>query len=304
MWWKKTKPHDTVRESALAEWKTCKNLSGIPLFTTSSKERGVVQHFDYVTMWLSLVVRSGLGTTACCFLGHASLLEYAGVEEKTAGEGGERADGGAGGRHNFTSEHQAHSAGPEGPDEPSQQSGTTTVFFLLKSAPIVSPFVAYTYFRGSDTEVWWKVLLLSTLDELHEELLDEANLSYGTHKPTDQIQNSMGQPSGGLHHSEGSRPLPHQAGKRLPPPGFKNTLMTQRWTQNAGTLTTTQTGKRKKRLKWWSAPNWNKSCHRCFRGVVNTLYGAVTLASCIFYSVFYSIFKGFLGYFPDFLSHL
>lgn len=33
----------------------------------------------------------------------------------------------------------------------------------------------------------------------------------------------MGQPSGGLHHSEGSRPLPHQAGKRLPPVGFENT---------------------------------------------------------------------------------
>lgn len=32
----------------------------------------------------------------------------------------------------------------------------------------------------------------------------------------------MGQPSGGLHHSEGSGPLPHQAGKRLPPAGFKN----------------------------------------------------------------------------------
>ncbi len=84
---------------------------------------GVVQHSDYVTMWLSVVVCSGLGQTACCLLRHASLLEYAGVEEKTAGEGGERADGGTWGPQHFTSRHQAHSAGPEGPDEPSQQSG-------------------------------------------------------------------------------------------------------------------------------------------------------------------------------------
>lgn len=83
-------------------------------------------------MWLSLV-RSGLGTTARCFLGHASLLEYAGVEEKTAGEGGERADGGAGGPHHFTSEHQARSAGPEGPDEPSQQSGIRSLLTEIHS---------------------------------------------------------------------------------------------------------------------------------------------------------------------------
>lgn len=43
--------------------------------------------------WLCVVVHSGLGSTACCFLGHAHLLDYAGVEEKTAGGGGERAGG-------------------------------------------------------------------------------------------------------------------------------------------------------------------------------------------------------------------
>lgn len=32
----------------------------------------------------------------------------------------------------------------------------------------------------------------------------------------------MGQRGGGLHHSERSRPLPHQAGKGLPPVGFEN----------------------------------------------------------------------------------
>lgn len=89
-------------------------------------------------MWLSVVVCSGLGTTAFCFLGHAGLLEYAGVEEKTAGEGGERADGGTGGQ--FTSEHQAHSAGPEGPDEPSQQSGIHSV--LTETHPHFVLFLA------------------------------------------------------------------------------------------------------------------------------------------------------------------
>lgn len=37
----------------------------------------------------------------------------------------------------------------------------------------------------------------------------------------------MGQWSGGLRHPEGSRPLLNQAGKRLPPSGIQNTLMTQ-----------------------------------------------------------------------------
>lgn len=69
-------------------------------------------------------------------------------------------------------------------------------------------------------------LLCSSPDELHEEFLDKANLSY-TIKPSKRIPNGLGQQCGGLHHSAGSRPLPHQAGKRLPVSGFENTLMTQ-----------------------------------------------------------------------------
>lgn len=82
-------------------------------------------------MWLSLVVLSGLGSTAHCFLEHADLLEYAGAEKKTAGEGEDRAGDGAGGPLHFTSEHQAHSAGPEGPDEPGQQSGIYSLLFEI-----------------------------------------------------------------------------------------------------------------------------------------------------------------------------
>lgn len=68
------------------------------------------------------------------------------------------------------------------------------------------------------------IVLLSPPDELHAELLDEANLSDGTGTlaPREQISDIMGQSCGRLRHSEGSRPLPHQAGKRLPPAGFKN----------------------------------------------------------------------------------
>lgn len=58
----------------------------------------------------------GLGAPACCFLGHADLLEYARSEAKTAGEGGaERAEGASG--------DQPRSVGPAGPHEPSQQPG-------------------------------------------------------------------------------------------------------------------------------------------------------------------------------------
>lgn len=106
--------------SALAERKTCKNLSGIPLLEYQALNRAL-RNILIMQLSVCLVLyMQGLGTTACSFLGHAGLLEYAGVEEKTAGEGGERAEGGP---HHFTSEHQARSAGPKGPDEPSQQSG-------------------------------------------------------------------------------------------------------------------------------------------------------------------------------------
>lgn len=93
-------------------------------------------------MCLCLVAHSGMGTTACCFLGHSSLLENAGAEEKTAREGGERADDESGVRQHFTSEHQAHSAWPEGPDEPSQQSGIHSLLPQIHSQ--FTPFLAHT----------------------------------------------------------------------------------------------------------------------------------------------------------------
>lgn len=61
------------------------------------------------------------------------------MEEKTAGEGGKRADGGTGGQ--FTSEHQVHSTGLEGPDEPSQQSGIHSV--LTETHPHFVLFLAH-----------------------------------------------------------------------------------------------------------------------------------------------------------------
>lgn len=51
--------------------------------------------------WLCVAVLSGLGTTACCFWGHAKLLEYAGVEKNTAGGGGEREEKGTDGKQHF-----------------------------------------------------------------------------------------------------------------------------------------------------------------------------------------------------------
>lgn len=64
----------------------------------------------------------------------------------------------------------------------------------------------------------------SSVDEEHSELQDEADSTPRKSNPEQQkpLQNSVGQPSGGLHHSEGSGSLPHQAGERLPPVGFQN----------------------------------------------------------------------------------
>lgn len=64
----------------------------------------------------------------------------------------------------------------------------------------------------------------SSVDEEHSELQDEADSTPRKRNPEQQkpLQNSVGQPSGGLHHSEGSGPLSHQAGERLPPVGFQN----------------------------------------------------------------------------------
>lgn len=85
----------------------------------------------------------GLGTTTCCFLGHAGLLEYAGVEEEAAREGEE------GTSNHFTSEHQTRAAGFTGPDETSQQSGNHS--FVTDIHPHYVPFLAHAEFGGSDT---------------------------------------------------------------------------------------------------------------------------------------------------------
>lgn len=66
-------PDDIVRKPALAECKTCKNFKwNFPFGASGTDMGGVVQHFHYVIM--CVVVGSGLGPIACCFLGHASLL--------------------------------------------------------------------------------------------------------------------------------------------------------------------------------------------------------------------------------------
>lgn len=64
----------------------------------------------------------------------------------------------------------------------------------------------------------------SSVDEEHSELQNGADSTPRKRNPERQkpLQNSVGQPSGGLHHSEGSGPLPHQAGEGLPPVGFQN----------------------------------------------------------------------------------
>lgn len=107
----------------------------------------------------------------------------------------------------------------------SQVSNQVCTVFWLKSTHVVSPFqptqnAKEEVIPPSDNDI----VLLSPPDELHAELLDEADLSDSTStlEPREQISNIMGQSCGRLRHSEGSRPLPHQAGKRLPPAGFKN----------------------------------------------------------------------------------
>lgn len=166
----------------------------------------------------------------------------------------------------------------------------SSTVFLLKSTHIVATLV-HIHFGGSDTKTdVINFVLLSSADELHKELLDEASFPHRTasSEPRNQLQNSMGQQSGRLHHSEGSRPLPHQAGKRLPPAGLKNTILTQYWKGTTAVITR----------------HFNQS----FSGGVHTLHEAfrVTLMNLpfFFYMMSYCVFNGFLGYFPEFLSHL
>ena len=136
--------------SALAEYKIYENFSGIPLLELQVLISVVVQDFHDIIMWLCLVMCWGLGQTACRFLGRASLLEYAGREEKTAGERRERADGGAVSPDHFTSEHQPRSTGLTGPDEQSQQTGVHCL--LTEILPAFFPFLTHADFKGSDTK--------------------------------------------------------------------------------------------------------------------------------------------------------
>lgn len=159
---------------------------------------------------------SGLGTTAFCFPWHASLLGNAGVEEKSAGE---RREPEKWNPHLHICKHRRYSAWLEGPDEKSQQSGITPLQSSSWNPPTLFPLLAHTHFGGSDTETYLNFVLLSSPDETHEYLLEWAKFYHPG--PRNQLQNSMGKQSGRLHHPERSRPLPHQAGKRLPPDGFQ-----------------------------------------------------------------------------------
>lgn len=100
----------------------------------------------------------------------------------------------------------------------------------------------------------------------------------------------MGQRSGGLHHSEGSRPLPHQAGKGLPLVGFENAH-------------DSAVNKDRLNLK-------NRHMHTN-RQKEDNLYLAIiveitSISACcrqhlelsFKMMIFYSMFMGFLGYFP------
>lgn len=113
----------------------------------------------------------------------------------------------------------------------SQVSTQVSTVFLLKSTHISSSPFPVEEGKGDDDQKWSDIrfVLLSPLDELFEKLLEKASSCFGTNtpEPSKQVQDSMGQPSGRLHHPEGSGPLPHQAGKRLSFTGYENTVMTQ-----------------------------------------------------------------------------
>lgn len=110
----------------------------------------------------------------------------------------------------------------------------------------------------------------------------------------------MGQSGGGLHHSEGSKPLPHQAGKRLPPTGFKNTydsaLKEERWDLDSIHMHIKQA----KGGKGWTdyqhlTGNWNNSYSWISALVVlSTLYMELSLK--LFFTCCFTVYlRAFLG---------
>lgn len=151
-------PDTSVRMSILTECKTCGRRAESPFLKLSKSlhDQGIVQHSNLIITLLSRV-RSGLGTTTSCFRWHPSLQEYAGVEEKAAGEGRQTEGGSTDGLHHFISRHQEHSAGPERLDDPRRQSGA--------SPPESSYRTSHTQFfppfsprKEEVTAVWLKLL--------------------------------------------------------------------------------------------------------------------------------------------------
>lgn len=77
-------------------------------------------------------------------------------------------------------------------------------------------------FRGSDARGGLtEQFLFCSPAETGSELLDGAASPSGGSAAASprQLREGLGQPCGGLHYSEGSRPVPRQAGKRLPAAG-------------------------------------------------------------------------------------
>lgn len=164
---------------------------------------------------------SGLGSTACCFLGPADVSDQPGEDKNRAGGGGKGEAGREGEQIIFICKNPTHPAGPERPNEPNQQPG-------IHFVPSVTPhkfFSTHPFIPPKKEEVTSVQIqhFLSLSVELHTQLLDQAHFSFCHRKQVQNSHNTVGPPTGGLHHSERSRPLPHQAGKRLPAAGFKTT---------------------------------------------------------------------------------
>lgn len=93
------------------------------------------------------------------------------------------------------------------------------------SSQVASTFTATTLTRSSERKWHWGGLteqfLFSLAAEPHSELLDGVASpgSNGATASPVQLWKGLGQPRGGLHYSEGSRPLPRQASEGLPAAG-------------------------------------------------------------------------------------
>lgn len=106
-----------------------------------------------------------------------------------------------------------------------QVSRQVSTDFLLKSTHVLSLCLFTATWAEVTPRSDKKTASFFPPDEHHAELLGEAHLSYSMDalEPANHSENSLGQTSGRLRHTEGSRPLPHQAGERLPLAGFEDT---------------------------------------------------------------------------------